>query len=109
MAVTSGSGPNTPESLHMGLRSDSGVGGRIGDFIQKVWSVLGKGASYVGLAYFQTWLGYKLSLQGGEAVTVFATVLIPINTAVFGGGAYKAWQKYRNGSSGSARQSSPSS
>ncbi len=74
--------------------------GNVGDVAARLWSRLGKGAAYVGIAYLQTYLGYKLALTAPDTLSQFATVLVPINTALFGGGAYKAWQKYRNGSNG---------
>jgi len=78
-------------------QTDRGVPSTGGSLSQIVrW--FGKAPAMVAVAVLEIVLGFFLAKHGYDTQG-FANILWPVNIALYGGGAAKAWSKYRNGSS----------
>jgi len=81
-------------------RVDRGVpstGGSLSQIIK--W--FGKAPAMVAVAVLEVVFGFFLAKNGWDTQG-FANILWPINIALYGGGAAKAWADYRKQSSGSS-------
>ena len=54
-----------------------------------------RGVAYVAVGLIQTLLGFVVAMHRPEALNGFAAVLAAIDTALYGGGALKAWADAR--------------